>query len=141
MVSVLPSCVPAQQRREGSARSPPLPPVAAHHVTSALWHVAVLNHRAIIWCQVAQRAPTSVTALRRGPVQHAAARRRLTLFPQLRSPTLSAVTRHPSGKELCICMHCVPRSVFLCWPRNVSSTENCKYKGRYALCNHAYILY
>lgn len=32
-------------------------------LTSALWHVAVLNCAAIIWCQVAQRPQTSVILL------------------------------------------------------------------------------
>lgn len=37
--------------------------IPACSVTSALWHVAVLNHRAIIWCQVVQRPQTSVMEL------------------------------------------------------------------------------
>lgn len=42
-----------------------IPPrsVPACSVTSALWHVAVLNRRAIIWCQVVHRPQTSVMAL------------------------------------------------------------------------------
>lgn len=37
--------------------------ISACSATSILWHVAVLNHRAIIWCQVVQRPQTSVMAL------------------------------------------------------------------------------
>lgn len=130
---MLPSCVPPQQsgERRQSSVAPPPRAVSARHVTSALWHVAVLNHRAIIWCQVVQRPQASVMVLPRycpvatSPRQHAAARRHFTLFPQLHSSPLSAVARHPSAIELCICI--VFHARCLGWPPNVSSTEKGKY--------------
>lgn len=55
-----------RERRETRGESS----VAARHVTPALWRVAVLNHRAIIWCQVAQTPQTSVTALPRSTIRY-----------------------------------------------------------------------
>lgn len=66
------ACTPqspgGDERREGRieetlSRATPPRFVPACSVTSALWHVAVLNRRAIIWCQVVQRPQTSVMAL------------------------------------------------------------------------------
>lgn len=81
VMCVLRACVPAQQcvhsrepgrrwetrggerRRLWAEPSPRFIPACS--VTSALWLVAVLNRRAIIWCQVVQRPQTSVMALPR----------------------------------------------------------------------------
>lgn len=79
VMCVLRACVPAQQcvhsrepgrrwetrgeNRGDSGLSRPPGFIPACSVTSALWLVAVLNRRAIIWCQVVQRPQTSVMAL------------------------------------------------------------------------------
>lgn len=70
-----------EQRRLWAEPSPRFIPACS--VTPALWHVAALNRRAIIWCQVVQRPQTSVTALPPlrcicEPRQHAAVHCRFT---------------------------------------------------------------
>lgn len=50
-------------RRHRAELSPRFIPACS--VTCALWYVAVLNHRAIIWCQAVQRPQTSVMVLLR----------------------------------------------------------------------------
>lgn len=120
VVSVQPSCVPAQQSA-APLHPPPHPrrctpcdfcfmacgcikPQSNNLVSSGAERVDI-SHGAAVRCP---RAP---------PAAH------FTLLTQLRSSTLSAITRHPSGAELCICMHCAPRSVFGLAPKCVRPRE------------------
>lgn len=74
--------------------------VPACSVTSALWHVAVLKRRAIIWCQVVRGPQTSVTPL---PWLHCTVSGRLgSCWPPL-YPEFPASFIHSFGRSCSSC--------------------------------------
>lgn len=139
MVSVLPSCVPAQQseeRREGRAQSPPACCTPCDFCFIACGCIKPQSNNL-----VSSGAETT-------NISHGAAARH---HPVPANPQQLLADTFPcfrSFVQLSHVIHQVKSSAFACivfqaqclgWPRNGSSTDKCTFKARYALYNVYYI--